>query len=124
MMRRFVEKFLKSHKEALLFAAQNQGLANEWFREPEAARRLDAKIIQEATAYDPQWNAKKLADIKLAFTPAEFERYKEVARFAHELKITPVLSPVDKRTDMAVARKLDAAEWKFDPKAVRIGVRP
>ncbi len=115
-----VEKFLKAHKEALLFAALNHGIVNEWFREPEAARRLDVKIIQEATAYDPQWNAKRLADLKLAFTPAEFERYKEVARFAQELKITPVLSPVDKRTDMTIARKLDAAEWKFDPKDVRV----
>jgi len=115
-----VEKFLKAHKEALLFAALNQGLANEWFREPEAARRLEPRIIQDATAYDPQWGARRLSDIKLAFTPAEFERYKEVARFAHELKITPVLSPVDKRTDMSVARKLDAGEWSFDPKSVRI----
>lgn len=115
-----VERFLKAHKEALLFAALNQALANDWFREPENARRLDPKVIQEATAYDPQWSARKLGDIRLAFSPAEFERYKEVARFAQELKITPTLSPVAARTDMSVARKLDAAEWKFDPKSVRI----
>lgn len=115
-----VEKFLKSHKEALLFAALNQGLANEWFREPENARRLDPKVIQESTAYDPQWNARRLGDIRLGFSPPEFERYKEVARFAHELKITPVLSPVAQRTDMTIAKKLDAAEWAFDPKNVRV----
>ena len=115
-----VEKFLRSHKEALLFAAHNQGLANEWFRQPENARGLDPKVIQEATAYDAQWGAKRLGDIRLAFSPAEFDRYKEVARFAQELKITPVLSPVAQRTDMTIAKKLDAAEWQFDPKNVRI----
>ncbi len=62
----------------------------------------------------------KLGDIRLGFSPPEFERYKEVARFAHELKITPVLSPVAQRTDMTIAKKLDAAEWAFDPKNVRV----
>src|SRR2546425_1197981 len=57
-----VERFLRAHKEALFFAAQNRELANEWFREPEAARRLDPKIIEETTAYDPQWTTQRLAD--------------------------------------------------------------
>jgi sulfonate transport system substrate-binding protein len=114
-----VERFLKSHKEALLYAATNKPLANEWFRQPEAARRLDIKIIDVATAYDPAWNARKLSDIRLAFSAVEFERYKDVAKFAQELKITPVLSPVETKTDLTIARKLDAAEWSFDPASVK-----
>ncbi len=114
-----VERFLRAHKEALLYAAAHKPVANEWFRLPEAARRLDPKIIDTATAYDPAWNARTLGDIRLAFSPDEFNRYKDVAKFAHELKITPALSPVDAKTDLSVARKLDAAPWSFDPTSVK-----
>ncbi|MBI3708723.1 MAG: ABC transporter substrate-binding protein [Proteobacteria bacterium] len=115
-----VERFLKAHKEASLFAAANRTLANEWFRQPEAARRLAPQLIDVATAYDPAWKAEKLADIRLAFSPAEFERYKDVARFAQELKITTTLSPVEAKTDLTSARRLDAAGWAFDPKSVKV----
>jgi sulfonate transport system substrate-binding protein len=115
-----VERFLRAHKEALFFAAQRRDLANEWFREPEAARRLDPRLIDETTAYDPQWKAQRLADIRLAFTPEEFERYKEAARIAHELRVTPILSPVDRRTEMTAARKLDQTPWGFDLQAIRV----
>jgi ABC-type nitrate/sulfonate/bicarbonate transport system substrate-binding protein len=115
-----VERFLKAHKEALLFAATNHSLVNEWFRQPEPARRLSPQIIDTATAYDPAWTAQKLADIRLAFSSEEFERYKDVARFAQQLKITPVLAPIELKTNLETARKLDASMWPFDPKAVRI----
>lgn len=115
-----VERFLKAHKEALLYAASNKTPANEWFRQPEAARRLDAKIIDKATGFDPAWNARRLADIRLAFSADEFNRYKDVARFAQELKITPTLSPVEAKTDLTAARKLDAAEWSFDVATVKV----
>ena len=64
-----VERFLKAHKEALLFAATNHSLVNDWFRQPEPARRLSPQIIDTATAYDPAWKAQKLADIRLALSP-------------------------------------------------------
>jgi sulfonate transport system substrate-binding protein len=115
-----VERFLKSHKEALLFAALNRTKANEWFRQPEAARRLEPAIIETATAYDPAWQAKSLADIRLTFTSAELDRYKDVAKFAHDLKITPILSPVEAKSDLATARRLDAAPWPFDPAKVAV----
>ena len=35
-----VEKFLRAHKAALLFAASDHARANGWFREPENARTL------------------------------------------------------------------------------------
>jgi ABC-type nitrate/sulfonate/bicarbonate transport system substrate-binding protein len=37
------ERFLKAHKEALMYAATNKSLSNEWFRQPKAARRLEAR---------------------------------------------------------------------------------
>ena len=116
-----VERFLKAHKEALLFAATNHSLVNDWFRQPEPARRLSPQTIDTATAYDPVWKAQKLADIRLAFSPQEFERYKDIARFAQQLKITPVLAPIEAKTNLEAARKLDAATWPFDASAVKIG---
>ena len=115
-----VEGFLKAHKEALLFAATNHSLVNDWFRQPEPARRLSPQIIDTATAYDPAWKAQKLADIRLALSPQEFARYKDIARFAQQLKITPVLAPIEAKTNLEAARKLDAATWPFDPSAVKI----
>ena len=46
-----VEKFLKAHKEATLFAASNHDKTNTWFREPAAAQALSADIIEKATGF-------------------------------------------------------------------------
>jgi hypothetical protein len=54
-----------------------------------------------------------MRDARLAFSQAELERYKEAAKFAFENKVTPRLSPVEQKTDMSVARKLDASPWPF-----------
>jgi ABC-type nitrate/sulfonate/bicarbonate transport system substrate-binding protein len=115
-----LERFLKSHKEALMYAASNKAVSNEWFRQPEAARRLDVSVIEIASAYDASWKAPVFANLKLAFSAGEFDRYKDVARFAFENKVTPKLSPLEQKTDMSVARKLDAAPWAFDPKSVKL----
>jgi sulfonate transport system substrate-binding protein len=113
-----VEKFLKAHKEATLFAASNHDKTNTWFREPAAAQALSADIIEKATGFDPQWSAKSLADIHLAFTPAEKERYLGLGKQAAELKIYPAVPPLEKKIDMSVAEQLDKAPWSFDLKAV------
>jgi sulfonate transport system substrate-binding protein len=114
------EGFVKSHKEALLFAAKNHNLVNQWFREPEAARRIEMGIIEAATAYDPQWNAKSLKDIRLSFSQAELDRYLGLGKMASELKITQKPAPLAERLDLSMAKKLDAAEWSFDPAGVQV----
>jgi sulfonate transport system substrate-binding protein len=113
-----VEKFLKAHKEALLFAASNHDRANAWFREPAPAQALSVEIVEKATGFDPQWSAKSLADIHLSFTPAEKDRYFGLGKQAAELKIYPAVPPLDKKTDMSVAERLDKTPWAFDPKTV------
>jgi sulfonate transport system substrate-binding protein len=113
-----VEKFLKAQKEATLFAASNHDKANAWFREPAAAQALSIDIVEKATGFDPQWSAKSLADIRLAFTAAEKERYLGLGKQAAELKIYPAVPPLEKKTDMSVAEQLDKMPWSFDPKAV------
>jgi sulfonate transport system substrate-binding protein len=113
-----VEKFLKAQKEALLYAASNHGKVNGWFREPAPAQALSAEVIEKATSFDPQWSAKGMADIRLSFTPAEKNRYFGLGRQAADLKIYPAVPPLDKKTDMSVAERLDKAPWAFDPMAV------
>ena len=114
------ERFLKAHKEALLFAAQNQELVNGWFRDTDAARALSMNVVQKATAYDPQWSAKAFGDVRMTFTDAELERYFGIAKRAADLKIFPRLAPVSERVDFAAAKKLDTNAWAFDVKSVKI----
>lgn len=114
------ERFLKAHKEALLFAASNHALTNQWFREPEAARALSPEVVQKATAYDPQWMAKSIKDMRVSFADAEMERYLGLGKRAFELKIYPVAPPLSQKTDMSFAKKIDASPWNFDPASVKV----
>lgn len=114
------KSFLKAHKEATLFAASDHARANAWFREPENARTLDPQVIQTATAYDPQWNAKSLADIRISFNDAELNRYFGLGKQAHALKVFAKEPPLAKKTDLTMAKELDAKPWNFDPKTVKM----
>ena len=115
-----VEKFLRAHKAALLFAASDHTRANAWFREPENARTLDPSIIQTATAYDPQWNARTLRDIRVSFNDAEMDRYLGLGKLAFTLKVFPKEPPLKEKTDISVAKKVDASSWTFDLSKVRM----
>jgi ABC-type nitrate/sulfonate/bicarbonate transport system substrate-binding protein len=115
-----VEKFLRAHKAALLFAASDHARANAWFREPENARTLDPRVIQTATAYDPQWNARTIKDIRISFNDAEMRRYLDLGKLAYALKVFPKDPPLKEKTDMSAARKVDASPWTFDLSAVKL----
>lgn len=115
-----VEKFLRAHKAALLFAASDHARANAWFREPENARTLDPRVIQTATAYDPQWNARTIKDIRISFNDSEMRRYLELGKLAYALKVFPKDPPLKDKTDMSAARKVDASPWTFDLSAVKL----
>jgi sulfonate transport system substrate-binding protein len=114
------ERFLRAHKEALLFAANNHDIVNKWFREPELARQLSLDVIEKTTAFDPQWSAKNIADIRVSFSEGELLRYVGLGTRAHELKIYPAAPPVQRKLDLAAAQKVDAAGWVFDPASVKI----
>jgi sulfonate transport system substrate-binding protein len=113
------ERFLRAHKEALLYAATHRDQANSWFQEPEVARQLSKSVVEKTTAYDPQWSAKSLGDIRVSFSDAELERYLELGRRAGELKIYPVPPPVQLKLDLSAAKKVDGETWSFDPEAVK-----
>lgn len=115
-----VEKFLRAHKEAQLFAAANHELVNKWFQEPELARQLSLPVIQKTAAYDPQWVAKTTQDIRVSFNDVELKRYLDIAKKAHELKIYPTEPGLQNKLDLAAAKKLDATAWVFDPKSVKL----
>jgi ABC-type nitrate/sulfonate/bicarbonate transport system substrate-binding protein len=114
------ERFLRTHKEALLYAATHREQANTWFQEPEVARQLSKSVVEKTTAYDPQWNAKSLGDIRVSFSDAELERYLELGKRAGELKIYPQPPPVQQKLDLSAAKKVDAETWQFDPASVKI----
>jgi sulfonate transport system substrate-binding protein len=113
------ERFLRAHKEALLYAATHRDQANSWFQEPEVARQLSKSVVEKTTAYDPQWGAKSLGNIRVSFSDAELERYLELGRRAGELKIYPVPPPVRQKLDLSAAKKVDGETWSFDPEAVK-----
>jgi len=115
-----LEKFLRAHKAALLFAASDHNRANAWFREPENARTLDPAIVQTATAYDPQWNARTLQDIRISFNDAEMDRYLGLGKLAFALKVFPKEPPLKEKTDITVAKKVDASPGTFDLSKVKV----
>jgi ABC-type nitrate/sulfonate/bicarbonate transport system substrate-binding protein len=113
------ERLLRAHKEALLFAASNHDLVNR-FQEPDLARQLSLVVIQKTTAFDPQWSAKSIGDIRVSFSDSELGRYLGLGTRAHELKIYPAAPPVQQKLDLAAAKKVDAAGWAFDPASVKV----
>lgn len=56
---RFVQKpdvlrrLLLANAQALFFAAQNNDLANSWFRSLEPAKNIPEPVLQKASSYDP-----------------------------------------------------------------------
>jgi sulfonate transport system substrate-binding protein len=114
------ERFLRAHKEALLYAATHRDQANAWFQEPEVARQLSKSVVEKTTAYDPQWSAKGLSEIHVSFSAPELERYLGLGRRAGELKIYPVPPPVQQKLDLSAAKKVDGETWSFDPAAVKL----
>ena len=114
------ERLLRAHKEALLFAAANHDLVNKWFQEPELARQLSLAVIQKTTAFDPQWDAKTIKDIRVSFNDAELSRYVGLAARAHALKIYPAEPPLRQKLDLTAANKVDASTWEFDPASVKV----
>lgn len=127
MRKDFVEKhpqavinFLKAQKEAMLFAAQNHSLVNKWFLEPANSKVFDEQVVEAAAMNDPQWSAKSLKDIKVAISPEEMKRYLREAEQVHELKIFPKPVALKERVDNSFAEKVDAMNWDFDPKSLKI----
>jgi ABC-type nitrate/sulfonate/bicarbonate transport system substrate-binding protein len=114
------ERFLRAHKEALLYAATHRDQANLWFQEPEVARQLSKSVVEKTTAFDPQWGAKSLSEIRVSFSDSELERYLGLGQRAGELKIYPAPPALQQKLDLSAAKKVDGETWKFDPEAVKL----
>ena len=70
-----VERFLKAHKEAMLFCAQNQSTCNKWVLKSPQARAFDESTWQASASLDPQWNAKSLKDIRVSISDDEMRHF-------------------------------------------------
>jgi sulfonate transport system substrate-binding protein len=114
------ERFLRAHKEALLYAATHRDQANAWFQEPEVARQLSKQVVEKTTAYDPQWSAKSMNEIRVSFSETELERYLGLGKRAGELKIYPAAPALQQKLDLAAAKKVDSDTWTFDPQSVKV----
>jgi len=77
-------------------------------------------VIQKTTAFDPQWGAKSITDIRVSFSDSELGRYVGLGTRAQALKIYSAAPPVRQKLDLAAAQKVDAAGWAFDPASVQI----
>jgi ABC-type nitrate/sulfonate/bicarbonate transport system substrate-binding protein len=62
-----LEKYLSSLRESLFYIAQNHQKAATWFG---ADLRIDPDIVMAVSKEDPNYDAKKLADIDISVTPA------------------------------------------------------
>lgn len=114
------EQFLRAHKEAVLFSAQNKELVNKWFLETPAAKALSTDVIEKATEFDPQWFAKSIADVRVTFTEPEMKLYYRMAERTKEVGIFPQVPPIGSILDFTAAKKVDATPWGFNPKTVKI----
>lgn len=121
-----VARFLRAHSEALHYAARNKAQTNAWFRLPEAARQIDADVIETASAFDPNWANPRFENIRVAFDAERIARLKALAQFAFDNRLTQRVAPVDERVNTAIARTVDTAKAArpFDPAAVTVTFRP
>jgi len=115
-----VERFLRAHKEAVLYSALNKDRVNAWFLETPPARALSAAVIDKATEFDPQWFAKSIKDTRVTFTEEEMKIYNRMAERTKELGIFRAVPPLSKILDFSAAKKVDSQEWTFDAASVKV----
>lgn len=117
-----LRRLLLANAQALFFAAQNNDLANSWFRSLEPAKNIPEPVLQKASSYDPAWSAKTFTDIKVALSPAQIEQMETLAKWGVEAKLLPRLPDVPKFVNTAIAGEVDKeiATGSFDVKSVKI----
>jgi hypothetical protein len=61
-----------------------------------------------------------MRDIRISFNDAEMDRYLGLGRQAFALKVFPKDPPLKEKTDISVAKRLDAGSWDFDLSKVKV----
>jgi sulfonate transport system substrate-binding protein len=102
-----LRRFLKSHNEALFWASQNHTQANAWFRSLEPAKSIPENVIEKASAFDPQWSAKKLADISCTIKPDSIASMEKMATWGFGEKLLPKVPEVKQLVNIEIAAKAD-----------------
>lgn len=117
-----VRRVLKAHSEALFYASQNHDLVNGWYRTLEPAKSIPLAAIEKASAYDPQWTAKSLANIKVGLSPDEVGRMDAMAKWGVSEKLLARMPDVKSIVNTALGESVDKelATSTFDPKSVKV----
>jgi sulfonate transport system substrate-binding protein len=117
-----VKRFLRAHSEALFYASQNHEQTNKWFQSLEPAKSIPTEVIERASTFDPDWNAKNFADIKTAVSPAGLASMQHMADWGFGEKLLPRVPVVKDFVNTAIAAAVDAeaATKPFDVASVKI----
>lgn len=102
-----LRRFLKAHNEALFYASQNHAQANAWFRSLEPARSIPEPVIERASTFDPQWSAKKLADVSATIKPASIASMEKMGQWGHGEKLLPRVPNVKALVNTEIAQRAD-----------------
>lgn len=117
-----IQRFLRAQSQALLFAANNHELTNQWFRSLEPAKSIPVEVIEAASNHDPHWNAKKIGDIKAALSAESLASMDKMGQWGVGEKLLPRAPKVSELANVALASAVDAelAATDFDWRSVKV----
>ena len=117
-----IKRFLRAQSQALLFAAQNHELTNNWFRSVEPAKNIPIDVIEAASNFDTQWNATKISDIKTALSPESLAAMDKMGVWGVAEKLLPRAPKASELANLELAQAVDKelATMDFDVKSVKV----
>ncbi|WPB55574.1 NrtA/SsuA/CpmA family ABC transporter substrate-binding protein [Xylophilus sp. GOD-11R] len=117
-----LRRFLKAHNEALFWASQNHTQANAWFRSLEPAKSIPENVIEKASGFDPQWSARKIADVSCTIKPEGIASMEKMGQWGFGEKLLPKVPEVAKLVNTEISAKADqdTKAGGFDPATVKL----
>lgn len=117
-----LKRLLRSHSEALFYASQNHDLTNKWFQSLEPAKSIPTEVIERASTFDPNWSAKKFADIRTAVSDNGLASMQRMAEWGHGERLLPRVPSMKDAVNLSIAGSVDAeaASKPFDIASVQI----
>lgn len=117
-----VTRLLKSHSEAMFYAAQNHDLTNEWFQSLEPAKSIPTEVIETSSGFDPVWSSDSIETMDLTVTDKAIARMQEMAEWGYSEKLLPRVPDVASfvNTEHSSAAYASMMSEGFDVGSVKI----